>query len=152
VTRLRFTYTRKKGTLAFDDVIVQGLSGGGLPAYYTHWASGYGLDPYGPNSEMDGDYDGDKVSNIDEYTGGSDPNNPHSVFEILDLESLAPARHSLTISAVTDRIYDVYYKTNLADAAWTLFKAYTNLSAGERDLILTNTAPMQMYRLGVRTP
>jgi len=128
-------------------------SGGGLPGYYTDWADDQGFDPEGPNGGMDDDYDGDGTPNIDEYTAGTGATNGLSEFVVENPESASATQCSLTVDAITGRIYSVYYKTNAVDGLpWTLFKAWTNLGAGEQDLVLTNAALLQLYRLGVRVP
>lgn len=127
--------------------------GGGLPAWYTDWAAAQGFDPYGPNGGMDDDYDGDGTPNVDEHTAGTGATNGLSEFVVENPEMMSATQYSLTVDAITGRIYSVYYKTNLTDGTgWSLFKAWTNLSAGEQDLILTNSVIFQLYRLGVRTP
>ncbi|MBP7829551.1 MAG: S8 family serine peptidase [Kiritimatiellae bacterium] len=127
--------------------------GAGLPAWYTDWAAAQGFDPYGPNGGMDDDYDGDGTPNVDEYTGGTGATNGLSEFVVENPEKMSPTQYSLTVDAITGRIYSVYYKTNAVDGVpWSLFKAWTNLGAGEQDLILTNSAILQLYRLGVRLP
>lgn len=128
-------------------------SGGGLPEYYTDWADDQGFDPYGANGGPDDDYDGDGTPNMDELTAGTDATDDTSEFEVVAPESMSPTQYSLTVDAITGRIYSLYYKTNAVDGVpWSLFKAWTNLSAGEQDLILTNSALFQLYRLGVRSP
>lgn len=150
----RFLQPSGAGQVAIDNVTWTGYgSGGGLPAYYTNWANGYSLDPYGANGGMDDDYDDDGYSNIDEYISGSDPTEEDSVFAITDRDSLDASRRSLTIDGLTGRVYTIYYRTNLIDSSpWTTYTAYTNIATGQRAFILTNTAPEQMYRIGVRVP
>ncbi|MBU1694454.1 MAG: fibronectin type III domain-containing protein, partial [Verrucomicrobia bacterium] len=124
---------------------------GGLPAWYEDWADGYSMDPYGPDGGMDDDYDGDGTPNIDEYTAGTNPTDEDSEFTVLNPLFMSATQYSLTVSAITDRIYSVYYKTSLTNGLpWSLFKAWTNLPAGQRDLILTNSAVFQLYRFGVQ--
>ena len=128
-------------------------SGGGLPAWYTDWAAAQGFDPYGVNGGMDDDYDGDGTPNVDEYTAGTGATNGLSEFAVENTENMSSTQYSLTVDAITGRIYSLYYKTNAVDGVpWSLFKAWTNLGAGEQDLILTNSAILQLYRLGVRSP
>ena len=150
----RFLQPAGSGQVAIDNITWTGYGGGGgLPAYYTDWADEYEMDPYGENGGMDEDYDEDGISNIDEYISGSDPTDPESFFTITDRDSTGGSGRSLTINGITGRIYSIYYRTNLTgNTTWTLYTAYTNIPAGPRSFILTNDAPEQMYRIGVKVP
>ncbi|MBP7831382.1 MAG: hypothetical protein KA248_15855, partial [Kiritimatiellae bacterium] len=140
------------GQITLDDIQWTGY-GSGAPAYYTDWAAGYDLDPEGPNGGMDDDYDNDGVPNIDELVGGSHPTNGTSMFEIVDEDKQAGANQfTLTISAVTGRVYSVYYKNTMTNADWTLERAVTNIAAGTQNLYVTNSLDARFYRVSARMP
>lgn len=140
------------GQIILDDIQWTGY-GSGAPAYYTDWAAGYDMDPEGPNGGMDDDYDGDGVPNIDELVGGSHPTNGTSVFEVVDEDKQAGVNQfSLTIPAVTGRVYSVYYKNTMTNADWTLERAVTNIAAGAQNLYVTNSLDMRFYRVSARMP
>jgi len=144
--------TSTSGQITLDDIQWTGY-GSDAPAYYTDWAAGYDLDPEGPNGGMDDDYDNDGVPNIDELVGGSHPTNGASMFEIVDQDKQAAANQfTLTIPAVTGRVYSVYYKNTMTNADWTLERAVTNIAAGSQNLYVTNSLDARFYRVSARMP
>ncbi len=84
------------------------------------WFDTYGL-------AADGDYDaaalldsdGDGLPNGGEYAAGTDPTNSASVLRMVDAEVLGGSLQ-LGWSSVTGKTYDVWFKTNLTESAWTL--------------------------------
>lgn len=140
------------GQITLDDIRWTGY-GSSSPAYYTDWADGYDMDPEGPNGGMDDDYDNDGVPNIDELIGGSHPTNGTSMFEVVDEDKQAGVNQfSLTISAVTGRVYSVYYKNSMTNVDWTLERAVTNIAAGTQNLYVTNSLDMRFYRVSAKMP
>jgi hypothetical protein len=62
------------------------------------------------------DNDGDGAENLAESIAGTDPNDPASVFRVIDLQN-APATLSVTWPSVTGRTYEVFWSNNLT--TWT---------------------------------
>jgi hypothetical protein len=63
-----------------------------------------------------GDYDSDGVTDLNEYLGGSDPTDQHSipVFTAAPNGSIC----ALTLSVAAGRSYSVLYKNSLGDPTW----------------------------------
>ncbi len=65
-----------------------------------------------------GDYDGDGVSDLDEYRSGTDPSNPASRLRISS-EIHNGSTFVLQFNAIAGKSYSVFYRTNVASGAWT---------------------------------
>ncbi len=94
-----------------------------------------------------GDFDGDGVSDLREYLGGSDPTDPGSVpvFTIAFDGSTA----TLTLTVAANRSYSVQFKNALTDPTWTkLADISPRPSAGAVQLIdpTAGSTPMRFYR------
>jgi hypothetical protein len=79
------------------------------------WETRYG---FSTNSVDDGalDFDGDGMSNHDEYVAGTNPTNELSV---LKLVQTGPDSTVLQFVAETNTVYSVQSRTNLNSAAWS---------------------------------
>lgn len=156
VTRLRFTWNKTSGNIAFDDVIVSGpvrdpnsdLDGDGLPdawelTYFTN-----GLD-----SAADGDEDGDLSTNWEEWIGGTDPMNAASVFELSAEPATTQAYLVISWPSATNRRYSLYWTTNLPGALSVLA---TNIPATPPRNVYTDTvhgaATRILYRVKAHSP
>lgn len=116
------------------------------------WLDRHGLtnEDFATASELD--QDGDHMATWQEYVAGCDPTNPASYF--------APTAQPdvqgtiLTWPSAEGRVYNIYSKTNLSDAAWTLVTH--DLPAGSVENVWTGAPPngieLLYYRVTVRTP
>ncbi|MBN2505696.1 MAG: lamin tail domain-containing protein [Verrucomicrobia bacterium] len=82
------------------------------------WELAYGLVP-GINDALD-DFDGDGMTNLDEFHAGTLPNDPQSQLAVT-LSLAAPVR--LAFVAMPDRAYVVEYRDSLTDGDWTPLSA-----------------------------
>jgi hypothetical protein len=63
------------------------------------------------------DPDGDGVTNIDEYTAGTDPNDPNDVFRVGSITRTGDTV-SVVVPAKTGRIYSLQRRTDLIPGPW----------------------------------
>lgn len=68
--------------------------------------------------KADDDFDFDNVSNRRELLSGTDPANPFSVFEILELTRNSEGDTRLTIRTIPGRTYSIQSKVSLDDPVW----------------------------------
>ena len=117
VTRLRFTWTKTSGNIAFDDVIVDGVAvdpaqdtdADGMPDVWEaqNFTNGLAATPAG-------DADADGASNWQEWMAGTQPTNAASVFA-LEWSGMPtnPAAIVLVWPSASDRVYVLSRTTNL---------------------------------------
>jgi hypothetical protein len=141
------------GNFAYATVTVFGVQlvlpsrdsdGDGMP---NGFELGYGLNPTNA-SDAASDGDGDGQNNTDEYVGGTIPNDGTSYFDV-DRTVFSPAR--IQFDALTGRVYDVFFKTNLTDG--TGWQAYSTNIVGTNGTISvtdTNTASVRHFRVRVK--
>jgi spore germination protein YaaH len=117
VTRLRFTWEKQSGNLAFDDVRVTGVEmdaaadqdGNGLPdAWEILYFGQLGVDPAA-------DGDGDGMLNSKEYLAGTDPMDPDSHLAIWESRLDAEQEGHMVLSwpSVAGRVYEIWCASNL---------------------------------------
>jgi arylsulfatase A len=75
----------------------------------------YGLDRDSPKDAVL-DNDGDGADNLSESIAGTDPNDPGSIFRVINLQE-SPASFSVTWPSVAGRSYEVFWSTDLD--TWT---------------------------------
>lgn len=113
VTRLRFTWNKTAGNIAFDDVIVNGPSSGDDgdgDGMADGWESLHFTN--GTAATAAGDDDGDGANNRAEWIAGTEPTNAISVFRITSLSNTVAGVYYLRWPSVADRTYAVRFGTN----------------------------------------
>jgi hypothetical protein len=120
--------------------------GDGIP---DSWENQYPLamDPNDP-ADAGEDYDGDGMTNLQEYLAGTNPQSASSKLLLIgSLES--PARIRLQFNAVSNVTYDFQSRTSLGTGAW-LNLVNVPAAPSNRTVTITNTAtPMKFYRVVV---
>jgi hypothetical protein len=108
----------------------------------------FGLLTNGPN----GDVDGDGSLNWEEYVSDTQPTNSASKFQ--DQTNATETVNLLSFKiepSSTGRLYDAYWKTNLLSSTnWIPYGLSITGNGGQITLTVTNTAPANNYRTGVR--
>jgi len=121
------------------------LDGDGLP---DTWESAYFSGA--TNATSDADPDNDGFNNYAEYVAGTIPTNGLSFFAIEAGRSNTAA--VLQFGSVSNRLYNIYWRTNISLGDWTLFR--TNL-AGDNSVItisVSNQPASSYYRSRVTFP
>jgi YD repeat-containing protein len=99
----------RREIMAFTDSV-----GDGIPDAWR--VANFGGNGAATNSQScatcDPDHDG--MSNLAEYLAGTDPNNPNSVFQLTQINTL----FALTWTSVPNKVYRVQYKNSLTDPDW----------------------------------
>jgi hypothetical protein len=113
------------------------------------WENQYPL-AMSPNNPADAnqDYDGDGMTNLQEYLAGTNPQNPNSKLLLVgSLES--PARIRLQFNAVSNVSYTFQNRPSLSTGTWLNLVAVP-AAPSNRTVTITNTAtPMKFYRVVV---
>jgi hypothetical protein len=85
-----------------------------------NWLDSYGLVTGGDYETADLlDEDEDALRNGAEYWAGTNPTNPASSFQLLEVDAQGN-QFAFDWSSVTGKNYDVWFKTNLTEEAWML--------------------------------
>lgn len=66
-----------------------------------------------------GDFDQDGATDVSEFRAGTNPTNDASILRALSVASLSAGTSAVIWSAVPGRSYQIQFKNNLADTAWT---------------------------------
>ncbi len=131
------TYLVPGGTATND------LDGDGLPDYWE--ADNFG----GPTNAIPGlDGDHDTLSNWAEFVAGTDPHDELSYLRIGGVGSVAQ-RYTVWLASVLGRQYQLGWKYDLDDPAWTWSTNWSSASGGYMGLTPTNAASPAFYRLRV---
>jgi len=114
------------------------------------WETQYG---FSTNNVADGalDFDGDGMSNRDEFRAGTNPTN---VLSVLKLALTAPGASVLEFVAQSNLSYSVQFRTNLSSAFWTSVTNVAGLTNTVRTIQVTapNPAPDPERYYRVATP
>lgn len=111
---------------------------------------------YGAIEQFQGgahDFDGDGMSDTEEYIADSGPNDAGSFFSITDAGSRT--NPSVRFSCSTGRVYSLRYASNLVQAVWANVDGAVRVAGeGDGELQLTDTNRWQdgYYRVGVELP
>jgi len=109
------------------------------------------------NGNPAGNTDGDALDNLDEWIADTLPNDTGSVFDAR-ITNFTENEGQVTINAgprtSTRRVYDLWWKTNLMDAAWNPLSLNLpgNYDGSSVTLTASNTAQRLFYKSGVKMP
>jgi 5-methylthioadenosine/S-adenosylhomocysteine deaminase len=111
------------------------------------------------NGVPTGNNDGDALDNLGEYVADTIPTSSGStittLIDAMDVATAGMVELSSPIPTSTERLYDVWWTSNLVgDAIWTPVGLNVPGAAGGAAVILrvTNTLPAAVYRTGVKLP
>ena len=107
-----------------------------VPAEYINKISDY-FEEYKISGDYDpfADYDGDGVSNYDEYLAGTHPFDASDKLAIKDYAAPENAPHPITFEYVGGHVYGVVTTLSLTNIQWTAQRVKTSESAAETDQV-----------------
>ena len=114
------------------------------------WEERYGgTNLYGGGTN---NYDGDAMTDWEEYIADTEPNNPDSQFEILDVSAVSSC--TLTFQSSSSRVYSLRFIDNLCTGSWNTVDGTTSQAGTGALMSLADTNPpsARSYRLGVSLP
>ena len=136
------SFTTGSYTIAVSERPFEDTDHDGMP---DAWEIAYFGSTNQPASGTNGDYDIDGVFNIDEFLGGTLPNDNTSRFRVTGF-SVTNGPQSVSWAAGPFRTYEVEASTNLSGGGWDYLGAVTNLDALETLRFDDATAPMPPVR------
>jgi hypothetical protein len=118
--------------------------GDGLP---DDWELVNGLNPNSAagNDGANGDPDGDRFTNLQEFLAGTDPHDAQSLLKISSITPF-PGGVALRFSAVAGHTYSVQYRSNLMVGAWLKLADAGPFSTNSTVTINAPTVPPQTAR------
>jgi archaellum component FlaG (FlaF/FlaG flagellin family) len=109
------------------------------------WESANGFNPADAN-DIDGDADGDSMSNLAEYIAGTDPHDDQSYFKVDTISRVGSAL--LTFLARSNRTYTVQYNSELSPSGWSnLINVPFVTNSHVETVSDPSPAPGRLYRL-----
>jgi hypothetical protein len=125
------------------------IDGDGMP---DAWESGEGLSPLLFNSSL-ANFDGDALTDWEEYVARSQPTNSGSVFDpVTEVRSGAPYPELVVNPSYTDRVYRVELSLDLQQQSWTAIGPAESGTGNYKAFALTNPVPFAAYRIGISMP
>lgn len=105
--------------------------GDGIPDWWMLQYFGHPTGQAGDHSRAQDDFDGDGMSNLQEFLAGTDPTNPNSVFRIQ--VSFVSATNGVQVSwpASASRNYRVQFKDDLSNPVWLDAAGPISVTAGQ---------------------
>lgn len=119
--------------------------GDGIPDY---WEDDHFGGPTNATAWEDFDHDG--FPTLDEYFANTDPKDSNAFLRIVGMTSSAPCRLSFTGSP--ERVYNVYYTTNLLRGSWSDLGVSLPGEGGLVTVTDSNGGPFRVYRVRVLPP
>jgi hypothetical protein len=116
------------------------------------WEDAYGLDKNNPQ-DADQDPDADGMTNVQEYTAGTNPLDPQSYlrFDSLTMDTIDQV--VLGFTAVSNRMYMVEASDDLSVTNWATVST-VGVSTNNRNITVTNSVPgvpSRFYRIQIPT-
>lgn len=96
------------------------------------------------------DSDTDAMDNVSEFVAGTVPTNPLSIFEAEAFWTNLSG--TVRFNSITNRVYGLYYKTNLFDAFWLPWLTNIPGSNATMSIVVTDRPDRSYFKPGVRLP
>jgi len=127
-----------------------GLPTGPSADALSQWALSFGLDPLLITETSD--FDNDGVSDLDEFTAGTDPSDPNSKLEVIE------TIHNNGVTSIrygpvrVGRLYRIYFSATMEDGTWTeIGSASPTQNAPDRWIDHVTQVSPGFYRITVVT-